>query len=290
MNTGLLTVVTLVAFAANSVLCRMALKAELIDPVTFTEIRMLSGALFLAPFFYMRRSAVLPLRARDWFPAGALFLYAVAFSFAYVSLSAAAGALILFGVVQITMISVGVAKGARPMPLQWLGVVIAFGGLSYLLAPGLSAPPLKGAALMALAGLGWGVYSLMGKGETDPVAGTARNFLLAAPLSFALLLWPGETHAELGGVALAVASGALASGAGYVIWYAALKGLTTMSASVVQLAVPAIAALGGILFLSEAMTPRLAIASILILGGIFLAVRQSAGAKTKDTRSSGGAS
>ena len=139
-RTILLTAITLVAFAANSVLCRMALKADLIDPATFTEIRMLSGALFLAPFFYARRASVLPIRWRDWRPAAALFLYAIAFSFAYVSLSAGAGALILFGVVQITMISVGVAKGARPKALQWAGVAIAFAGLVYLLAPGLSAP------------------------------------------------------------------------------------------------------------------------------------------------------
>jgi len=277
-RTLVLTSVTLIAFAANSVLCRMALKAELIDPATFTEVRMLSGALFLAPFFYARRAAVMPFAGRDWLPAAALFLYAIAFSFAYVSLSAAAGALILFGVVQITMISVGVVRGARPGALQWAGVAIAFAGLVYLLVPGLSAPPLRGAALMAVAGVGWGAYSLMGKGETDPVAGTARNFLLAAPLSIALLLWPAETHATGGGVALAIVSGAFASGAGYVIWYSALKGLATVSASVVQLAVPAIAALGGVVFLSEAMTLRLIVGSILILGGIFLAGRKPAGA------------
>lgn len=274
-RTIILTVLTLVAFAANSILCRMALKAELIDPASFTQIRILSGAAFLAPFFYLRRAAVLPLRRRDWRPAAALFIYAVAFSFAYVSLSAAAGALILFGAVQFTMIGADLARGARPGLAQWAGVAIAFAGLVYLFAPGLSAPPLVGAALMAAAGAAWGVYSLMGKGEADPVAATARNFALAAPLAFAATLLSGGAHVAPQGAILAVLSGALASGAGYVVWYRALKGLSTMNAAVVQLAVPAIAALGGVLLLGETMTLRLAVASALILGGIYLAIRKT---------------
>lgn len=270
----LLTAATLVAFAANSILCRMALKAELIDPASFTQIRLLSGAAFLAPFFYLRRARVTPLRLCDGWAAAALFVYAAAFSFAYVTLDAAAGALILFGAVQFTMIGAGVAAGARPGLGQWAGVATAFAGLVYLLAPGLAAPPPAGAALMAAAGVAWGAYSLMGRNDADPVAGTARNFLLAAPLALALILSPGAKTAEPSGIMLAIVSGAIASGAGYVIWYSALRGLTTMSASVVQLAVPIIAALGGVFVLDEALTVRLAIASVLTLGGIYLAIRK----------------
>lgn len=280
----MLTALTLIAFAANSVLCRMALNADLIDPASFTEIRMLSGAAFLAPFFILRRKFILPLRLSDWRPAAALFTYAVAFSFAYVSLSAATGALILFGVVQITMIGFGVVKGARPNALQWTGVALAFGGLVYLLAPGLCSPPLASAALMASAGAAWGAYSLMGKGERDPVAATARNFALAAPAAVLMVFLPGEKSIALGGAALAVASGAIASGAGYVIWYRALKGLTAMRASVVQLAVPVIAASGGVLLLGEAVTLRLAIASLFVLGGIYLAIRRYSFADNALTR------
>ncbi len=275
-QTFILTVLTLIAFAANSILCRMALKAEIIDPVSFTQIRLFSGVVFLAPFFYMRRAAILPIKRQDFRAAAALFVYAIAFSLAYVSLDAGAGALILFGMVQLTMIGAGIAGGLRPGALQWAGVALAFAGLIYLLAPGFTAPPLAGAALMALAGVAWGAYSLLGRGEADPTGATARNFLLTLPLVLLLFLATHEMRIEPAGVALAVLSGAIASGAGYVIWYRALKGLTTVNASVVQLAVPAIAALGGVALLGEMLTLRLAIASVLILGGIYLSIRYGA--------------
>jgi drug/metabolite transporter (DMT)-like permease len=275
-QTVLLTLLALSAFAANSVLCRLALKSEVIDAVTFTQIRLLAGAMFLAPFFYVRRAALLPLRASGWYAAAALFIYAVAFSLSYVSLDTGVGALILFGTVQFTMIGAGLVKGDHPGRVQIIGAVLAFAGLVYLLAPGLTAPPLLGAGVMGLAGVAWGAYSLFGKNEVDPVGATARNFAFAALAAIFLTLVPHEGHTELLGIVLAIASGAIASGAGYVIWYKALKGLPTMSASVVQLAVPMIAAFGGAVFIGEAVTIRLVGASALILGGIFVAIRAQA--------------
>ncbi len=182
LRTLLLTALALVAFAGNSVLCRLALRAELIDPVAFTQLRLAAGALALAPFLLARRARIMPLRARDAWPAVALFAYAVAFSLAYVSLDAGAGALILFGSVQIAMIGIGAARGARPSALEWSGLAIAFAGLVYLTSPGLAAPPPEAALLMAAAGIAWGVYSILGRGAADPVAATARNFALTTPL------------------------------------------------------------------------------------------------------------
>lgn len=276
MRTILLTLLTLFAFAANSILCRMALKDGLIDPVSFTQLRLFSGALVLAPFLIGRRAHVWPLRVGGWKPAFALFVYALAFSLAYVALEAAAGALILFAMVQTSMIGLGLIAGARPRAVEWAGLAVALAGLVYLLAPGLSAPPVGGAALMAVAGVAWGVYSVLGKNEADSVTSTARNFVLTLP--FAALLFfagPSSPHATLEGVALAVISGAIASGLGYVVWYSALKGLTNMAASAVQLAVPIVAAAGGVVLLGEAITLRLLIASLLILGGIFVTMRTS---------------
>lgn len=276
LRTLTLTLATLVAFAANSVLCRMALKAGLIDPVSFTQLRLASGAAVLAPILFVARFDPRSLSPRDWGAAGALFIYAIGFSLAYVSLDAGPGALILFGAVQLSMIGVGVARGDRPGALQWAGLVLAFGGLVYLFLPGLTAPPLGGALLMAAAGIAWGVYSLLGRSEPDPVAATARNFVLTAPFIVVLFVAGADRHAALPGIALAIASGALASGMGYVIWYRALKGLSAMNAAVVQLAVPVIAALGGVAFIGEAVTLRLAVAAALILGGIFLSIRAGA--------------
>jgi drug/metabolite transporter (DMT)-like permease len=269
-----LTALALVAFAANSVLCRMALRAELIDPVAFTQLRLASGAVALAPFLIARRAAAEPLRLRDAGPALALFGYAIAFSLAYLALEAGAGALILFGSVQIAMIGIGAARGVRPSLREWAGLAIAFAGLVCLTAPGLGAPPLWAALLMAAAGAAWGVYSLLGRGEADPVLATARNFALTVPLAAALMLaGPEWSAAQPAGIALAVASGAVTSGLGYVVWYAALRGLTPASASIVQLATPVIAALGGVALLGEALTLRLALASALVLGGVYLTVR-----------------
>lgn len=275
-----LTLLALVAFAANSILCRLALRHALIDPVAFTGIRLVSGALILAPALSRNRAVWWPLRLRMARPAFALFGYAIAFSLAYVSLSAGTGALILFAMVQTSMIGISVARGTRPGVLEWAGLLIAFGGLVYLVAPGLSAPPLGAALLMAGAGVAWGVYSVLGRGEGDPVAVTARNFALSVPLVAVLaalsFMRPAAAHLSLNGVLLAAISGAITSGLGYVAWYAALKGLPAMGASIVQLAVPIVAALGGILFLDESFTLRLALASVAILGGIFLAIWSSA--------------
>ncbi|MEQ8936409.1 MAG: DMT family transporter, partial [Amphiplicatus sp.] len=217
------------------------------------------------------RGARLDINARSLTAAFALFLYAMAFSLAYLRLSAGTGALILFGAVQISMIGYGVARGQRPSSIQWAGIAAALAGLVYLFAPGIAAPPVAFAILMALAGAAWGAYSLLGRGEADPVAATARNFALALPFALFLFAAPVSRHMTGEGLALAIASGAIASGAGYVLWYRALRGLSPVTAAVVQLAVPAIAALGGVALLGEPMTMRLVIAAALILGGIFAA-------------------
>jgi drug/metabolite transporter (DMT)-like permease len=271
---ALLTTVTLVAFAANSLLCRMALAPDLIDPVAFTAIRLGSGVAVLLPLSAVvsePRPSDRP--AGSWKSSFALFLYAMAFSLAYVSLETGMGALILFASVQATMIGVGLWRGERPQLREWVGLVTAMGGLIYLVLPGISAPDPVGALLMLASGVGWGVYSLRGQGSAAPVAATAGNF--ARTLPFAALgvaiAW-GSLHATRRGVVLAVVSGAVTSGLGYVIWYLALRGLTSTRAAIVQLAVPVIAAMGGIVVLAEEPTVRVAIASVLILGGVGAAV------------------
>jgi drug/metabolite transporter (DMT)-like permease len=268
-----LTVVTLIAFAANSLLCRMALGPRLIDPVAFTVIRLASGVAILVPLaWFLGRDRRLP-PAGSWLSSMALFGYAMAFSLAYVSLETGMGALILFGSVQLTMIGVGLWQGERPKLQEWLGLVVAMAGLSYLVWPGIAAPNPVGAALMVASGAAWGVYSLRGKQNRDPVAATAGNFARALPwAAAALLLSWRRLHAAPLGVLWAVVSGAITSGLGYVIWYRALRGLTATRAAIVQLAVPLIAAAGGVLVLGEEPTVRLAVASILILGGVAGAV------------------
>ena len=266
-----LVVLTLIAFAGNSLLCRVALKSTQIDAATFTTVRIVSGALALWLIVRLR-DGVRPV-AGSWRSALALFAYAAAFSFAYISLPAGTGALLLFGAVQATMIGYGLSRGERLSRIQTLGVVLAFGGLIGLLLPGLSAPPLQGSALMLAAGAAWGVYSLRGKGAGDPLRATAGNFLRAVPfaivLSIAALQWLSVDRA---GIGYAVASGALTSGVGYAIWYTALPGLKATHAATVQLSVPVIAALGGIAFLGEHLTLRLLAAAAAILGGIAMVV------------------
>ncbi len=209
----------------------------------------------------------------SWLSALALFGYAAGFSFAYISLSAATGALLLFGAVQVTMIGHGVWSGERLRTLQLVGLILAFGGLVGLLLPGLTAPPLSGSLLMLGAGLAWGVYSLRGKGAGNPVAVTAGNFLRAAPISAALsIIMLHNTSLDTPGFLYAISSGALASGVGYAIWYTVLPALKATNAATVQLSVPVIAALGGILFLSEPLTLRLVLTSVAILGGIALVI------------------
>ena len=271
----------LIAFAANSIFCRFALGDQTIDAASFTTVRLLSGALTLACIVLLTRRGS-PLQSGNWISASMLFLYAVTFSFAYISLSAGTGALILFGAVQITMILSGLIAGERPRLLEWLGLLAALGGLVYLVLPGLSAPSPLGSALMALAGIAWGVYSLRGRGIDDPVANTTGNFVRAAPLALIVSLIALSNYSlSPKGALLAVLSGALASGLGYVIWYAALRDLTATRAATVQLAVPVIAAIGGIFFLAEAVTLRLTFASIAILGGVGLAISR----RTKETES-----
>lgn len=275
-----LTSLAMIAFAGNSLFCRAALKHTAIDAASFTTIRLLSGALML--WLLVRVSRGARSGRGNWCSAFALFAYAAAFSFAYVSLPAATGALLLFGAVQATMIGRGIWAGERLLRLQIAGLAIALSGLIGLLLPGLSAPPLYGSLLMLGAGLAWGVYSLRGKAEGDPLCVTAGNFLRAAPIAvvLSLVLMFNKASLDTTGVLYALASGALASAIGYAIWYTVLPALKATKAAVVQLSVPVIAGLGGIVFLGEPVTLRLAAASAAILGGIALVIleRRHAGA------------
>ena len=268
---ALLTLLALLAFAGNSLLCRAALAHTGIDAASFTLVRLLSGAVVLGLLAWWRRGGA--SGRGNWLSAFALFAYAAAFSFAYVKLSAAAGALLLFGAVQATMIAHGLWSGERLRPLQVGGLVLACGGLVGLVLPGLSAPPLLAALLMMTAGIAWGMYSLRGRGAGDPLQVTAGNFLRAVPMAGVLsVLLFGQASPDPTGRGYAVLSGALASGVGYAIWYTALPFLRSMTAATVQLAVPVIAALGGVLLLAEPLTPRLLAASAAILGGVAMVV------------------
>jgi len=274
VSTAFLTALALIAFAANSVLCRIALGQELIDAASFASIRVISGAMVLAMIALPRWHRRGYERA-DFWAAAALFLYMVCFSYAYISLSTGTGALILFGAVQITMFIAALRAGEEFVLLSWIGLSLAGGGLIYLVLPGVTAPDPTGASFMAMAGVGWGWYTLRGRNVRDPLGATANNFLVGIPpvviVSFIFL----ETQqTSLAGILLAVASGAVASGLGYVIWFAALPGLTTTRAATVMLSVPVIAAFGGVIFLSELVTTRLVVASLAILGGIWLILAQ----------------
>ncbi|CDS54175.1 Permease of the drug/metabolite transporter (DMT) superfamily [Polaromonas sp. CG9_12] len=273
-----LTAGAMAAFAGNSLLCRMALKETGIDAASFTAIRLVSGALVLWAVARSTRSTRGAQAGKgNWLSALALFSYAACFSFAYVSLPTGTGALLLFGAVQALMIGYGIWSGERLRPLQITGLALAFGGLAGLLLPGVSAPPLAGSVLMLLAGMSWGIYSLRGKGAGDPTRVTAGNFLRAAPLAVGLglvMLLSRGASLDAAGFWLAVASGALTSGIGYAVWYSALPALKATSAASVQLSVPVLAAIGGIAFLGEPLTMRLALASSAILGGIALVVLQ----------------
>lgn len=271
----------MIAFAGNSLLCRMALKHTSIDAASFTLIRIFSGAAVLWLIMKVRNARWKV--AGDWPSALALFAYAAAFSFAYNSLSAGTGALLLFGAVQATMILWGLSKGERLHTPQLVGLTLALSGLVALLFPGLSAPPLGGSILMLGAGLAWGIYSLRGKAAGDPASATAGNFLRAVPftvaLSIALLPW---AKLDRVGIEYAILSGAIASGVGYAIWYAALPGLKAASAATVQLSVPVLAAAGGILFLGESITLRFLFSSVAVLGGIALVVTEKRRSKNQD--------
>lgn len=273
LKTSILTGCTLIAFAANSLLTRMALGADSIDAASFMTLRLGSGAIMLSAIMTFSQGKSITKIREKWTAALMLFLYAVTFSFSYLQLAAGTGALILFGTVQVTMILVALKQGEKPQLLEWIGLCLALAGLVYLVSPGLAAPPVVGSALMIVAGIAWGFYSLLGRGTKDPVAYTTVNFVRAVPFAIGVsLVSLSELHLTQMGVILALLSGALASGVGYAIWYAALKGLTATRAATVQLAVPVIASVAGILFLQEALTMRLMLASLMILGGIGLAV------------------
>jgi drug/metabolite transporter (DMT)-like permease len=270
MSTLAFTAAAMLAFAANSLLCRLALARGGIDPASFGAVRVVSGALALALIVRWRGGARLGAGG-DWRSAAMLFAYVAFFSFAYVSLPAGTGALILFGAVQLTMFGWALRRGERFTVPAWCGLALAAAGLVYLVLPGVSAPPLVGAIFMALAGAAWGAYSLRGRGSPDPLRATAGNFQRAAPMALALWLpFAGVAHADATGVVLAVVSGALTSGVGYALWYTALRELTAMRAATVQLSVPLITAFGAVLFLAEPVTLRLVLASVAILGGIAL--------------------
>ena len=261
----------MIAFAGNSLLCRMALKQTNIDAATFTLVRIVSGAIALWLLANVRKARS-PWKG-SWSSAAALFVYAAAFSFAYIGLSAATGALLLFGAVQATMIGWGLRNGEHLRSRQWLGLAFALGGLIALLLPGLSAPPLAGSILMLTAGIAWGVYSLRGKNGGDPISATAGNFLRAVPMAAVLCLGLfSSVRFDSAGLGYAMLSGAIASGVGYAIWYSALPWLKAASAAAVQLSVPVLAAAGGILLLGEPITMRFLFASIAILGGIAFVV------------------
>jgi len=277
----LLTLTALVAFAANSLLCRMALGHALIDPGRYTIVRLVSGALMLALLSRAWKGS--------WRAAFFLFLYAAPFSLAYVELTTGTGALIAFGMVQLTMIGASIVSGRHPAPVEWVGISLALVGLYWLVRPGLAAPPVGGALMMATAGMGWGFYSLIGRRSTDPLRDTAGNFARASVMAIlsglAIVLVQRNAHfawldgtlspfragtGSAAGYSLAVVSGAITSALGYVVWYAALSGLSATRAALVQTSVPVLSALGGILLLGERASWRLLAAGGLILAGIAL--------------------
>jgi drug/metabolite transporter (DMT)-like permease len=268
----LYTTATLVAFAGNSVVSRLALGHAAIDPASFSTIRLAGGATMLLLVSTATQTERFQLRG-SWLSAVMLFLYAVPFSFAYLSLSAGTGALILFGSVQITMILAALRIGERPHLVQWVGLSCALGGLIYLMLPGLAVPSIRGSALMALAGISWGLYSLRGRGTDNPLTQTTSNFVRALPLAIAVsLIARSDAHVSRYGLILAVACGALTSGLGYVLWYSTVRTMTATRAAVVQLMVPVLAAIGGVVFLGETISSRLILSAATVLGGIALAL------------------
>lgn len=271
MQIVVLTALAMVAFAANSVLARLAFATAGAEPLTYTGVRLASGAVTLGLLLVVRGGGL--RLAGSWSAAAALFGYAVLFSIAYVLLGAGTGALVLFASVQIGILGWAISRGDRPGPLEWLGLAVAFGAFAYLVSPGLVAPHPLGTALMVVSGLCWAAYTLIGRGSNAPLADTAGNFIRCLPLALAFIIagvWlRGATPLAM---LYAIASGALASGVGYAIWYTVLPELTRTRAAIVQLTVPAIAAAGGVLLIGEALTLRLVVATIGILGGVALAL------------------
>jgi drug/metabolite transporter (DMT)-like permease len=273
----LLTALALVAFAFNSILCRIALGNETIDAVSFTTIRLVSGAIILLVISLVFNKNKAEIKRGNWVSAFFLFSYAICFSFAYLKLTTATGALILFGSVQTAMICLALFKGERPQFLEWIGLLLAVSGLIYLVFPGLSAPPFFYSILMMSAGVAWGFYTIRGKGSENPLGDTTGNFIRTVPMILLLAIpFLSQINLSPKGIILAILSGSIASGIGYSVWYAVLKHHTAMRAAIFQLSVPLLAAIGGIIFLSETISFRMILASGLILGGIGLAVVQKA--------------
>jgi drug/metabolite transporter (DMT)-like permease len=278
VRTFLLTAAAMVGFAANSLLCRAALRAggSEIDAASFTAIRLATGAVVLVLIVSARRDSI--RGAGSWMSMLALAGYAIAFSYAYVEIGAAAGALILFGAVQLTMIVGGLMRGERPSVQQWLGWLVAVGGLVAINAPGIDPPPPRGASLMAVAGIAWGVYSLRGRGVTRPLVMTAGNFARSLPVAALLVAVAFATHAHASptGIALAAASGGIASGLGYSLWYAAVPTLGATRAALVQLSVPVVTALAAVVLLAEPLRTNVLIGGAAIVGGLALALVRGA--------------
>ncbi len=273
LKTIVLTSLALIAFAANSVLCRLALGNEAIDAASFTIMRLLSGTIVLLLIVATTRNSAADATKGSWGASFMLFLYAATFSYAYVSLDTGTGALILFGSVQITMILLSLISGTRLHLTEWAGVAITFTGFVYLILPGVTTPSTTGFALMTVSGIAWGIYTLKGRRSKNPLLDTAYNFLRTTPLVIILAIIAMNTlNYSTGGIVLALLSGGITSGIGYTIWYIALGGLTSTQAAVLQLSVPLIAALGGVIFVSEAITFRLMISATLVLGGILIVV------------------
>lgn len=276
-STLFLTALAMLAFAANSVLARLALLEDGADPLAFTAIRLISGAVFLTVIMAVKKRKAFSENNAGLWNAAALFLYALAFSLSYVSLGAGMGALLLFASVQISIVGIGLIKGQKFNTFEWLGVGAALGGLVYLFLPGLKAPPVAGSVLMILAGIAWGVYTYLGKSAKSPALITTRSFQIAAipgVLYFGLVPFLGlALNLDANILTLGIISGAITSGLGYIIWYWVVTRLRVSVISTVQLSVPLIAMLGGILFIGEGVNARLVIASILILGGILLTAR-----------------
>ncbi len=273
MKVAIYTSIALLAFAGNSILCRLALKDNAIDAASFTTLRLISGVCVLYAIAAFSKTPNTKATTGSWRAGFMLFIYAATFSYAYLLLDTGTGALILFGAVQISMILYSLASGGKLHIFEWVGLIVAFSGLCYLLTPGSNVPSWQGLALMSIAGIAWGLYTLEGKASQTPLQDTAYNFLRAAPFLLVLLpLMLHDMYLSATGIAAAVASGGIASGLGYSIWYAAVRELSSTQAAVLQLLVPIVASAGGIVLLGETLTLRLALASLLVLGGIFLVI------------------
>jgi drug/metabolite transporter (DMT)-like permease len=273
LKTSLLSVLALIAFAANSVICRLALGSGTIDVPSFTAIRLISGAVMLFIILSIKANKKEATSTGSWTAGLALFIYAITFSYAYLSLDTGTGALVLFGSVQITMILLSMIYGTRLQSSEWFGVVIAFIGFIYLILPSITTPSISGFMLMAVAGISWGVYTLKGRNSINALKDTSYNFLRTIPFVALLVICNlKQLNYSSEGIYLALLSGAITSGIGYTIWYIALGGLSSTQAAVIQLSVPVIAAIGGTIFVSEAITARLLISAVIVLGGILMVI------------------